>query len=121
MCYLIRYFKTFAAPSTFSLLYFAAGKERIAVSSHEQTVIITIVRPIGRKIKIPAPPERVLARLSSGKKRKTVSFIKEAAESKSFFVKTRIKRVSADWLHSYAKRRLFNANRHRTLHEVVAR
>lgn len=51
----------------FSLLYFAVGKERIAVSSHEQTVIITIVRPIGRKIKIPAPPKRVLAHLSSGK------------------------------------------------------
>lgn len=65
--FLIRYFKTFAAPPRFSLLYFAARKERIAVSSHEQTVIITIVRPIGRKIKIPAPPERVLARLSSGK------------------------------------------------------
>lgn len=61
-------FQNVRCPFTFSLLYFAVGKERSAVSSHEQTVIITIVRPIGRKIKIPAPPKRVLARLSSRQK-----------------------------------------------------
>lgn len=66
---------------TLTLLYFAIKKKRIISSSHWLTVIITIARPIGRKIKIPAPPLRVLARLSSGKK-ETVSCIKEAAESK---------------------------------------
>lgn len=76
------------SPKTFggldaSITLFCDEKRSALLYLHTgETVITTITEPIDRKIKIPAPPPmRLPARLSSGKK-ETVSFIKEAAESK---------------------------------------